>query len=272
MEFKRFALSTLFTVTELVCVFSTPFFKNHANPAERHNFWEMIYCSQGALVIEHEDHTQTVLKEGQALFHKPMEYHKHIGNPNNDSEIYVFSFNCTDEKMKHFEDLIINLNTNNLKTLRLIMSSIRLSGIEIDDTVQAHLINRLKIYSELLLIGIYEQINDIGIDTNHYMQAYNSILHLLHLNIYAKISLKDIARLSSMSESNVKKIWNMYSDISIMSYYNNLKLIEAKKMLLQGMSVGNIAEKLSFSSQSYFTVFFKRETGMSPTEYIASQS
>ncbi len=67
----------------------------------------------------------------------------------------------------------------------------------------------------------------------------------------------------------MKKIFHMYSDIGVMSYFNDLKLTEAKKMLLQGMPVGVVSSMLAFSSQNYFTVF-KSKTGMSPKHYAAA--
>ncbi|MBE6632099.1 MAG: AraC family transcriptional regulator [Ruminococcaceae bacterium] len=34
-----------------------------------------------------------------------------------------------------------------------------------------------------------------------------------------------------------------------------------------GVSMAEISAKMNFSSQNYFSSFFKRETGMSPMEY-----
>ena len=272
MEYKMFSLSNMFSVDELVCVFSTPFFRNHHNPAERHDFWELIYAKQGALVIEDENKKRTVLNEGCVIFHKPMEYHQHIGNPDSDSEIFVFSFTCSSEYMKCFENLVLQLNADNTQLLHKIILSIRLSGIAVDTTTPENIRSRLKLYSELLLTGIWEQVNYENNIESHYQKKYNDIIYTLQQNIFKSLTVKDIAHLCNMSESNVKKIFHMYSDVGIMAYFNNLKLTEAKKMLLQGIPVGTVSSMLSFSSQNYFTVFFKSKTGMSPKQYVAAKS
>lgn len=55
---------------------------------------------------------------------------------------------------------------------------------------------------------------------------------------------------------------------SVMYWINRATLVQAKVMLKTGdMLVSEIAFRLNFPSQSAFGFFFKRETGMSPSEY-----
>jgi AraC-like DNA-binding protein len=45
-------------------------------------------------------------------------------------------------------------------------------------------------------------------------------------------------------------------------------VLEAKALLKStGMTIQQISEELNFSSQSFFGKYFKRRTGMSPSEY-----
>ena len=48
--------------------------------------------------------------------------------------------------------------------------------------------------------------------------------------------------------------------------------IEESKLLLRGgaLSMGEIAKKLSFSSQQHFSRQFRTVTGMTPSEYVRS--
>lgn len=60
---------------------------------------------------------------------------------------------------------------------------------------------------------------------------------------------------------------------SIGQYISDYRLVEAKKMLkLESLSINEIAEALGFSSQRYFSTFFKDKTGMSPTEFRNSEA
>ena len=50
------------------------------------------------------------------------------------------------------------------------------------------------------------------------------------------------------------------------------KILYAKKLLAGGMGVTEVAEKMSFSSQNYFSVVFKRKVGVSPLQYKKEKS
>lgn len=55
---------------------------------------------------------------------------------------------------------------------------------------------------------------------------------------------------------------------SVMYWINRATLIQAKVLLKnKDMLVSEVADRLNFPSQSAFGYFFKRETGMTPTEY-----
>jgi AraC-like DNA-binding protein len=47
-----------------------------------------------------------------------------------------------------------------------------------------------------------------------------------------------------------------------------LKMREAAKLLKRGHSVHEVSAMLSFATQNYFSASFKREFGISPSEYI----
>lgn len=53
----------------------------------------------------------------------------------------------------------------------------------------------------------------------------------------------------------------------IHEYFLQLKILYAKILLSNGMDVKEVAEKMSFSSQNYFSVVFKRKVGISPLQY-----
>ena len=52
-----------------------------------------------------------------------------------------------------------------------------------------------------------------------------------------------------------------------MKYFLLMKFEKAKELLLIGEQIGNISDKLAFSSQNYFCYAFKREFGMTPFEF-----
>lgn len=95
-------------------------------------------------------------------------------------------------------------------------------------------------------------------------KAVEYISHHLHSDII----VPDICRYCGVSESYLRINFKRDVGKSIVEYINEQKIAEAK-MLLKNTSytISEIAEYLSFSSQSYFTNIFKKYTGLTPTDY-----
>ena len=70
---------------------------------------------------------------------------------------------------------------------------------------------------------------------------------------------------------NIESVRVVSEKLSYNEYFLQIKVLYAKKLLSNGMTVSEIAEKLSFSSQNYFSVVFKRKVGVSPLQYKKSK-
>ena len=97
------------------------------------------------------------------------------------------------------------------------------------------------------------------------------ILDFLNGHIYDKIKISDIAIALKKSESTIKQLFSTYRADGIISYYNRLKINEAKKLIREHRyNVSQIAEMLCFDSPQYFSKCFKSYTNMTPSEYKKS--
>lgn len=83
-------------------------------------------------------------------------------------------------------------------------------------------------------------------------------MNTLYSNIYNPLKLCDIAHICHLSESTVKQVFHTYHSEGIMTYFNKLKINEIKYHLLNDVSISAISRSMAFSSQNYFSVFFKR--------------
>ena len=55
--------------------------------------------------------------------------------------------------------------------------------------------------------------------------------------------------------------------MGVHKYYTKLRIKTSAELLRDGDNVTDVAEKLGFGTQCYFSAVFKRETGISPTEF-----
>lgn len=72
----------------------------------------------------------------------------------------------------------------------------------------------------------------------------------------------------SLSESQMYRIIKGYSGKSAREWIEEYTIAEAKNLLVSsGLTIQQISERLNFPSQSFFGKYFKRLSGVSPSEY-----
>ena len=99
------------------------------------------------------------------------------------------------------------------------------------------------------------------------------------LNIYLESNYSqgsiNAERLSDALDMNKKQLQRKVRALleqSIPEYVSNFRLKKGSELLLQGLSVTEVAMSIGFSSPSYFTKTFTIRYGMSPSEYIGVNS
>ena len=76
---------------------------------------------------------------------------------------------------------------------------------------------------------------------------------------------------NNISISYLKLLFKNYAGISPKIYFNQLRARHAAQLLKKDLSVAEVAEQMNFSSQNYFTVFFRKHMGVTPSEYRHKQ-
>lgn len=83
-----------------------------------------------------------------------------------------------------------------------------------------------------------------------------------------KITVKDMARLANMSESNYIRLFKKESGMAPLEYLIKLRLDKAKKLLRTGSkTITEISLQCGFSSPSHFSSSFAKHMGITPSEY-----
>jgi signal transduction histidine kinase/DNA-binding LacI/PurR family transcriptional regulator/AraC-like DNA-binding protein len=94
----------------------------------------------------------------------------------------------------------------------------------------------------------------------------------IHDHFNESISRSEIAKQLCINEQYLTRCFNKELGISPIAYLNRYRILQAKKLLKMGhLSITEIALKCGYSSQSYFSRAFQRETGNSPSEYQTGQ-
>ena len=97
---------------------------------------------------------------------------------------------------------------------------------------------------------------------------FDSMLNYVQFNFMNEITIRDIAQACACSQSTVCHVFKQYTGKSIKKYIENLRINQAKRLLsTSDLPINRIAQLCGFSNINYFPTAFKKQIGISPTEY-----
>ena len=94
------------------------------------------------------------------------------------------------------------------------------------------------------------------------------LMRTLQENIHSSDSIPDLLSDIPASYSKIRRIFKQETGTSLGQCYLQLKMEEAIALLKNGLSLKDIAEKLSYSDQFAFSSQFKKYTGVSPKNFL----
>lgn len=265
------------------------FGKDFTHIAEKHDFWEMVYVDSGRIITV-TDGVENVLRQGQVIFHEPMEEHAHISDEKTPNNMLVISFSTDSEAMKFFakKTMTLNKTAKDLLSLFIAEANDALGRIPGDyNNKNALDFSNARIgatqllscyFSELLINLIRNETNAGGIAKPRgkaiptlQSPVTQLVVEYLKENVYASLTLDDICAYFMQGKSWLCAVFKQNEGDSIMEYFSKLKIAEAKKLLRSGnYSVGQISDMLGFSCIHTFSRAFKQKVGFSPLEYKKS--
>lgn len=87
-----------------------------------------------------------------------------------------------------------------------------------------------------------------------------------------QITLSEIGKHICISVNYLNNVFKSVTGTTVMQYIENNKIAKAKQLLLlPGYSVKRTAAELGYYDPYHFSKMFKKETGMSPREYVKGQ-
>ena len=272
---KPLEISEFFTAFEHDCDSSYSF------EGEFHNFWEFLILTEGELCTCEDDHVYT-LKKNQIIFHKPNSFHN-LKAASENVKYMVISFNAFGNYIDRFADKILTLSHKQLEYVNEIsrmfadygldpeiMKVTKFLKIMRDNPILYHRFTNLV---ELLLISLSgSDVSSPNLVDNEETRIYKKAINTLEEKICSTISVEELASICNVSTAQLKRVFSKYAGIGIHEYFLQTKILYAKKLLANGMGITEVAEKMSFSSQNYFSVVFKRKVGISPLKYKKEKS
>ena len=267
---KDYKISTLICVDAVHTFFRQKFSKGYIFNGESHDFWEMVFVIDGSVGIT-ADRDVYVLEKGQSVIHRPNEFHKIWSEFDTDPTVIIISFSAS--VFPEFDGRIMSLDTSQIKRIEQLFESssmcferdgVRIVNIKKDSEYE---LNTLKLELELLILSVLKRQTANVSSGLKSADIYSAAVKIMEDNISGELDTEKIAKMCSISSAYLKKIFAKYSGGGVIQYFNRLKARIACVYLDSGKSVKETALLLGFTDQNYFSTFFKRIMGVSPSHF-----
>ena len=296
MNCQNVKLQDQIIINNLLAVHYFPCSENIFFPGGSHRFWEFLYVDQGEATVT-AGNQMHLLKSGQVIFHKPMEFHHLWPGSAEPSHIVRVAFECTSPSMHFFDNRILQLDEEDRSLLARMVQEARalyVSPLEDPGLTQSEFrqnapfaaLQVLHLTLELLLLllirknGILQNASsDLGIDMpdggckrdSGSEDILTAVLRYLETHVAERLTLDEVCRSNHIGRSCLQKMFRERVGGGVMEYFGRLK-IEAAKQAIQehSGSFTEIADSLGYASIHYFSRHFKKITGITPSEYAAS--
>ena len=103
-------------------------------------------------------------------------------------------------------------------------------------------------------------------------ELLDEVMNYMEANLGEKITLEDVAKRFWVSESTISQTFRKKMDVSFHHFLTQRRLIAAKSMILDGVSMDEVSERVGFAEYSTFYRAFKQEYGISPRQYQKMQA
>ena len=252
----------------------------YKNYEEAHDFWEICYVKKGKITL-HIDQKSLTLSENQLLIIPPdhTHYYKSVGEDNN---VFVMCFESVSNILNPLSMVRFNLKEEQIYCLEKIIyeseNTFKMNDNDLLEVLASPNFGgkqAILLQLEYLLICLARQLSAdencelvFLSDKNFYSDFVGVVISFLAENVRERVSLNDICDRMKCSRSFLCKVFKEQTGKTIFSYFNQMKIDEAKNMLLEtDMSISDISYSLGFNETKYFDFFFKKHVGKTPKSF-----
>lgn len=289
-DYKPVPYHPIVQIDKLYTVHYFHFEADHKRIDEQHDFWELVYMDRNEAYICTDD-KKVLLHQGEMILHAPNVSHGIEGAGHTASNIGIISFSSPSDVLYRFDYQRLVPDAAQRKLLRRILQEgYSTFGVQLDmshsrgfsvlDTAPIGSVQMILLYlQQMLILMLRNPVSDSGMQSipgkNEEKSLYENelagLVSYMNQHLRDNLSFNQLAKHSGMGATTLKKEFYKKYEIGVIAYYQQLRLEETRRMLREGTcNISQVAENFGFSSGNYFSSWFKKSMGMTPTEYTNS--
>ncbi len=248
--------------------FTTRFTKGYRFPGESHEMWEIDCVLSGELGITSETEVFHC-RSYELVIHPAGNFHTCYCENSQGVEILTVSFyvDGIDPMIPRGKHL---LNKNEKMLIDIIKTQIEKtdnnSVLFIDENKTS--LQIIKNSVESLCLSIYSRdAKSSSPREEQEAKLFSDIAYYLKQKVDNALNVEQICRDCGIGRTALKMLFTRFAGEGVMKYYNRLRVKRAIELIEEGNQMKTISEIMNFSSQYYFSDFFRRQTGLPPTKH-----
>jgi len=244
-----------------------------------HSSYEFHLVAEGVCRVKLDD-GGFVVKKGEFYLTAPHVYHQQVYN--NSDDFIEYSINCDITTVQALENsegqaLLDIFRKSECRPVEDKFGATQYfyQALTEADNQTFGCFNNVKSITTMLLISIGRSM--CGQEIEKYSipirkagneQRFEQIRKYIENNVCSRIATEDIAHHLYLSDKQVCRIISQHTGLSTKKYINSILLQKAKILLKDtNLSIKEISEMLGFTSEFYFSQFFKREEGYTSKQF-----
>lgn len=279
-DFTKISLKNTFNISQFVTMLCYDLAPNFKSQGETHDFWELVYVDRGEIIFT-ADSDKHRLCQGEIVFHKPGEFHRHECDGMHSATVFILSFDCRSSAMNYYRRKYAKVPSELTSLIKRLIdectANFAVSVYPLVSLPNAPIGGQqlIRIYLEEFLIRMMRSeekkltsdvlLTSAGTTEN---KLAEEICKYLSNHVYERVTLEELSENFHFGKSHLCGVFKKAHGDTIVSYHLKLKISEAKRLLREEkMSVSEVSERLGFENPAYFSRIFGKIVGMSPRAF-----
>lgn len=259
----------LFNIDAINSVYDFHWDESYCYPGEYHDFPEIVYVMDGSVQVTENERVYN-MNQGDWILHDAMEYHNIRSAAQTHPRVFIISFYTPGILPDNLTNGVFSLSQEDRRTFEDLFYRVYETFPLHDAPAYSRQLLALDLSAFLIRLSD-KKTKDQKLSNAKNSLDYRRVVEAMQRNVHENVTLADLSKECHVSVSYMKSLFNKNCGITPKLYYAKLRRAEALRLLTRGMPINEVAECMNFSSPNYFSLFMKKQLGMTISEYLKSK-